>query len=62
MRFIDIILTLAMALMPMLGAVSVQVKIYTKLGFEAVRDIEIASDYGSAHMWLLVKRPEQTPA
>lgn len=51
-----------MALMPMLGAVSVQVKIYTKLGFEAVRDIEIASDYGSAHMWLLVKRPEQTPA
>ncbi|KJA14851.1 hypothetical protein HYPSUDRAFT_414225 [Hypholoma sublateritium FD-334 SS-4] len=33
------------------------VKIYTKLGFEAVRDIDITSDYGSAHMWLLVKRP-----
>ena len=34
-----------------------QVKIYTKLGFTAVGDIDITSDHGTAHMWQLVKRP-----
>ncbi|KJA14850.1 hypothetical protein HYPSUDRAFT_220281 [Hypholoma sublateritium FD-334 SS-4] len=35
------------------------VKIYTKLGFDVVRHIDLPSDYGDAHVWLLTKKPLQ---
>lgn len=38
---------------------ALQVDIYTKLGFDVVRDIDIPSDCGKAHVWLLVKKLQQ---